>query len=97
MSRTCSRPLCSEPARAGIVYDATARLLTILDLYDAGTQAIPLCQQHADRLTAPVGWQTSDERTTTPTGTGWLHERGDPDAAPEGRLLRRAFRSTTED
>jgi Protein of unknown function (DUF3499) len=98
VSRQCSRPTCSEPARAGILYDAPGRSLALLDLFDAGPQAIPLCQRHADRLTPPQGWEMTDQRTTTPTGTGWLHERpaGDGDDGPEGRMLRRAFRATED-
>lgn len=56
--RTCSRSSCGRPARATLTYvyaDSTA-VLGPLATY-AEPHAYDLCDRHAERLSAPRGWE----------------------------------------
>ena len=58
MSRQCSKTGCSGPAVATLTYvyrDSTA-VLGPLATY-AEPHTYDLCARHADRLTAPLGWE----------------------------------------
>jgi len=58
MRRQCSRPACRHPAVATLTYDYSDSTAVLGPL---STQAEPhaydLCEQHAERLTVPRGWQ----------------------------------------
>lgn len=75
MPLRCARVTCPEPAVASTLFVADASRVEIIDLADA-TAGIPLCANHARRLTAPVGWELTDRRTSRPYN-GWRD--GDPD------------------
>lgn len=56
--RTCSRPACTRPAVATLTYvydDSTAVLGPLATL--AEPHSYDLCDTHAQRLTAPRGWE----------------------------------------
>lgn len=67
---------------------------------DSGLGAILLCSMHAERLTAPSGWQIEDHRTGVSGGLAGLfggEATTDELPAPGGRLLRRAFGNALPD
>ncbi|GIG29891.1 DUF3499 domain-containing protein [Cellulomonas marina] len=56
--RTCSRTACDRPAAATLTYvyaDSTAVLGPLAQL--AEPHSYDLCPEHAERLTAPRGWE----------------------------------------
>ncbi|MGL5857455.1 MAG: DUF3499 domain-containing protein [Angustibacter sp.] len=58
MSRRCSRTGCTSPAAATLTYvyaDSTAVLGPLAT--NAEPHCYDLCASHADRLTAPRGWE----------------------------------------
>ena len=63
MARQCSRTGCSETATVTLTYQY-AQSQVWLDLLapERDPHAYDLCERHADRLTAPQGWQVRDRR-----------------------------------
>ena len=56
---------CGTPAAAVMSYEYEKREVWLDDLQvvEPGT-AYALCSHHADRLTPPLGWTLTDQRTT---------------------------------
>lgn len=66
MSRHCSRPGCATAASATMSYDYKGRTVTLDDLVaEVDPNQYDLCPSHADRLTAPQGWNRIDRRVST--------------------------------
>lgn len=65
MVSRCAR--CSAPAATFMSFDYAARAVWLEDL-DATRDGPghPLCVDHADRLTPPMGWTLTDRRSVTP-------------------------------
>lgn len=65
MVSRCAR--CSAPAATFMSFDYAARAVWLEDL-DANHvgPGHPLCVDHADRLTPPMGWTLTDRRSVTP-------------------------------
>jgi hypothetical protein len=89
--RRCSRTACGRPAVATLTYaysDSTA-VVGPLATY-AEPHSYDLCDAHADRLTAPRGWEVVrldvDAETTMP---------GEDDLAALAEAVREAARPTT--
>ena len=63
MARQCSRTGCSETATVTLTYQY-AQSQVWLDVLapERDPHAYDLCERHADRLTAPQGWQVRDRR-----------------------------------
>jgi hypothetical protein len=63
MARQCSRTGCSETATVTLTYQY-AQSQVWLDVLapERDPHAYDLCVRHADRLTAPQGWQVRDRR-----------------------------------
>lgn len=66
-SRGCSRPGCTRPASATLTYDyaGSTAVLGPLATY-AEPHGYDLCDSHAERLTAPRGWDVI--RLSAPAG-----------------------------
>ena len=63
MARHCSRTGCSEGAAVTLTYQYSVAQVWLDDLADErDPHAYDLCDRHADRLTAPQGWQVRDRR-----------------------------------
>jgi hypothetical protein len=63
MTRLCARPGCSEPATATLSYDYHGQAVWLDTLaYEPHPSAHDLCTRHADRLSAPRGWDLHDRR-----------------------------------
>lgn len=61
--RGCSRPGCTTPAAATLLFshkEQVARLVELLDEHEP--QAYDLCPAHADRTRPPMGWELTDTR-----------------------------------
>lgn len=79
----CHRPQCSRVARASVVV-VPAELFARLEDLSEGGQLI-LCDEHADKLTVPLGWELHDGRRVH-VDDGGVDENVTP-------LLARAFRT----
>jgi hypothetical protein len=56
--RRCSRTACAQPAVATLTYVYADRAAVVGPLaVHAEPHCYDLCEQHADRLTAPLGWE----------------------------------------
>ena len=65
MVSRCAR--CGNPAATFMSYDYAERAVWLEDLTRATAEAgHPLCVDHADRLTPPMGWTLTDRRSVTP-------------------------------
>jgi hypothetical protein len=65
MNRLCARPGCSERATATLAYDYHARIVCLDGLaFEVDPANHDLCTRHADRLSAPQGWELRDLRVT---------------------------------
>jgi hypothetical protein len=63
VARHCSRTGCSEPAAVTLTYQYSLAQVWLDDLAgERDPHAYDLCDRHADRLTAPQGWQVRDRR-----------------------------------
>jgi len=63
LNRKRSRPGCGAGAQATLTYDYTDRQAWIDGLADEDhPMAYNLCEQHADGLSVPRGWELSDRR-----------------------------------
>ena len=67
MARHCSRTGCSEAAAVTLTYQYAVAQVWLDDLADErDPHAYDLCDRHANRLTAPQGWQVRDRRRARP-------------------------------
>jgi hypothetical protein len=85
--RTCSRPACRKPAVYTLTYvyrDSTAVLGPLAAYVEP--HCYDLCAAHADRLTAPRGWDV----VRLPAGSG--EEAGAAEAADDLEALANAVR-----
>ena len=65
MLARCAR--CGTPAATFMSFDYAERAVWLEDLSSSsGEPGHPLCVDHADRLTPPMGWSLTDRRTVTP-------------------------------
>jgi hypothetical protein len=63
MARQCSRTGCSETAAVTLTYQyAQSQVWLDALASERDPHAYDLCARHADRLTAPQGWQVRDRR-----------------------------------
>jgi Protein of unknown function (DUF3499) len=62
LNRQCSRPGCGAEAEATLTYDYRDRRAWIDSLADEHPMSYNLCEQHADGLSVPRGWDLSDRR-----------------------------------
>lgn len=95
MAGVCARTECAEDPRALLLFDPAAGTARLLDVADDLIGAMPLCNDHADRVNVPSGWSLSDERTEEPEGVALLlgvTDSSASEAEPESPLLKRAFR-----
>jgi hypothetical protein len=61
--RQCSRTGCSERALVTLTYQYTHAQVWLDELsQERDPHGYDLCGRHADRLTAPQGWQVRDRR-----------------------------------
>jgi hypothetical protein len=66
VARQCSRTGCSEAAAVTLTYQYAHAQVWLDDLaLERDPHAYDLCGRHAERLTAPRGWQVRDRRVTT--------------------------------
>jgi hypothetical protein len=63
-NRQCSRPGCGVLASASLTYDYGARRAWIDPLGEDHPMAYNLCEQHADGLSVPRGWELLDRRAS---------------------------------
>jgi hypothetical protein len=65
VSRQCARTGCSEAATVTLTYQYSLAQVWLDGLAaERDPHAYDLCRRHADRLTAPQGWQVRDRRPT---------------------------------
>ncbi len=63
MARQCSRTGCSEGAAVTLTYQYSHAQVWLDELSaERDPHAYDLCERHANRLTAPQGWQVRDRR-----------------------------------
>lgn len=63
VTRHCSRTGCSEDAAVTLTYQYAHAQVWLDPLApERDPHAYDLCQRHAARLTAPMGWQVLDRR-----------------------------------
>ena len=62
----CSK--CGDPAQVAMSFAYSARAVWLRDLGPGFNRYsdYPLCEMHAERLSAPAGWDVSDERANQP-------------------------------
>jgi hypothetical protein len=61
--RHCSRPGCSEPAEATLIYNYSEQRAWIDPLTrDRDPHSYDLCRRHADRVRVMNGWELFDRR-----------------------------------
>lgn len=61
--RPCHHSACSGKASASLSFRYDSRQVWLLDLpAERDPARYELCEQHADRLTVPRGWERVDER-----------------------------------
>lgn len=64
MSRTCARPGCDRVAIATLSYNYGDRVVWVDDLAaEAHPMVHDLCDEHAELLRIPLGWERRDGRT----------------------------------
>ena len=71
MTRLCSRVACTEPAVATLTYvyaDSMAVLGPLSGSFEP--HSYDLCNRHAERLSAPQGWQVIKHRIRGEVGWG---------------------------
>lgn len=62
MTETCVR--CAAPAGIVMTFSYPDRVVWLDDLDEAPTPGVyAMCEEHAGRLTPPVGWKLVDRRT----------------------------------
>jgi hypothetical protein len=86
MTRHCSRPGCNAAAAAAFNFDGLRRIVWLNPIInERDHSAGDLCRRHADRLSPPLHWELRDLRRS---------KTAEPArAAPQTRLLARAFRA----
>lgn len=68
MARQCTRTGCSETATVTLTYQyAQSQVWLDVLANERDPHAYDLCARHADRLTAPQGWQVRDRRRVAVT------------------------------
>ena len=92
--RLCGRPGCDEPATATFTFNSRQQTVWLDHLEESPASAGHLCQQHADRLSPPRGWELQDRRDLARV----IDHPGEEDdlELDEARtpLLARAFRAS---
>ncbi len=66
MSASCSRPGCQRSPTATLTYDYAAQTASLDRLAAPHPMQYDLCDQHAERLSVPVGWSLVDNRILAP-------------------------------
>jgi uncharacterized protein DUF3499 len=63
--RWCRKTGCSQVAAASCEFNYTTREIWISELrHDPDPTCYDLCQEHAERFVAPIGWTLHDQRAT---------------------------------
>lgn len=63
VKRSCARSTCQRPAAATLSYSYADRIVWIEPLTEEAHPMVhDMCAQHADSVTAPLGWQVRDLR-----------------------------------
>ncbi|WP_353809275.1 DUF3499 family protein [Agromyces sp. SYSU T00194] len=76
MDRTCSRIACTAPAVATLTYVYADQMAVLGPLaVSAEPHCYDLCARHAERTSAPQGWQVVRHAVL---GDGLVGERGAP-------------------
>ena len=89
MMRHCSRPGCNAAAAAAFNFDGLRRIVWLNPITETRDRSAgDLCRRHADRLSPPLHWELRDLRKSVAAKPSPL-----VGAAPETRLLARAFRA----
>ena len=71
VARRCSRVACQENAVATLTYDYADALVVVGPLsIRHEPHTYDLCERHADRLSAPQGWQVVRHSVVTELGLG---------------------------
>lgn len=66
MSRTCARPGCDRVAVSTLSYNYGERVVWVDDLSaEAHPMVHDLCDDHAEMLRIPLGWERRDGRTAS--------------------------------
>ncbi|GIU92189.1 MAG: hypothetical protein KatS3mg011_1095 [Acidimicrobiia bacterium] len=65
MTTSCVR--CSTPASTMMTFDYEAKTVWLVELKrdPAAPHGYPMCVDHADRLSPPLGWTLTDRRNVT--------------------------------
>jgi hypothetical protein len=68
--RWCRKSGCSQVAGASCEFNYATREIWIMTLrLDPDPTCYDLCQDHAERFVAPVGWTLHDQRRAPETGS----------------------------
>lgn len=68
--RTCAKLRCRSRALATVSLRYEDREVVVGDLSpEADPNLVDLCEEHAGRLTPPVGWRITDARSRVPAAT----------------------------
>jgi hypothetical protein len=61
--RTCAKMRCGNEPRATVALVYAERQVVVNDLLvERDPNLLDLCDEHVERMTAPVGWVVRDER-----------------------------------
>ena len=77
MGLLCSRIGCSSKAAASLQFNASQSTAILVDLTPS-FGGMPLCENHANSRTAPVGWNIVDRRTGAGNLAVWSSEEEAP-------------------
>lgn len=61
--RRCNKPNCGNPAAASFTFRYETAEVWVGDLAEPHPSRYDLCHEHAEQLTAPRGWERTDERS----------------------------------
>lgn len=64
--RVCDRPGCARPASARLVIDVRNCVVTVDAHIEERGGAAVLCEQHAERIVPPRGWEIDDQFNLRP-------------------------------
>jgi hypothetical protein len=65
-TQLCKRVACGKEAEAVLLMvPQECQAWLVSTDHTAASEGSPLCQEHADRTTVPVGWMLSDDRTSS--------------------------------
>ena len=83
--RVCVKQVCESPAAFSLSFDYGERTVWLDDLIESGSRAFDFCVRHAERFSAPLGWQLLDRRSDTPPRFATCEEPVPPRRVPGPR------------